>query len=173
MGRGRRGGGSIPTISGGGHFVDLGSHTLDLLDWLLGPVTHASGVATNRGGRYPAEDLVTAALTFRSGVQGVGLWSYDSSRYTDEVEVVGTEGSLRFSCFAGEPLRLVTADGTEEIEAPYPEVVQLPLIQAVVDALTGVGASPSDGRSAVRTARVVDTLLSEYRDSHGITYPNP
>ena len=35
------------------------------------------------------------------------------------------------------------------------------------------GASASDGRSAVRTARVVDTLLSEYRDSHGITYPNP
>ena len=89
------------------------------------------------------------------------------------MEVVGTEGSLRFSCFAGEPLRLVTADGTEEIEAPYPEVVQLPLIQAVVDALTGVDASPSDGRSAVRTARVVDTLLSGYRDSHGITYPNP
>ena len=28
-----------PEISGGGHFVDLGSHTLDLLDWLLGPVT--------------------------------------------------------------------------------------------------------------------------------------
>ena len=41
-----------PEISGGGHFVDLGSHILDLLDWLLGPVTHAAGVATNRGGRY-------------------------------------------------------------------------------------------------------------------------
>ena len=38
-----------PEISGGGHFVDLGSHTLDLLDWLLGPVTHAAGIATNRG----------------------------------------------------------------------------------------------------------------------------
>jgi predicted dehydrogenase len=159
-----------PTVSGGGHFVDLASHTLDLLDWLLGPVTHASGVATNRGGRYPAEDLVTAALTFRSGVEGVGLWNYDSYQNTDDIEIVGTQGSLRFSCFAGEPLRLVTAEGTEEIEAPYPEVVQLPLIQAVVDALTGVGASPSDGRSAVRTARVVDTLLSGYRDSHGITY---
>jgi predicted dehydrogenase len=159
-----------PGISGGGHFVDLGSHTLDLLDWLLGPVTHVSGTATNRGGRYPAEDLVTAALSFRSGVEGVGLWNYDSSRYVDEVEVVGTAGSLRFSCFAEEPLRLVTARGVEEIEAPYPEVVQLPLIQTVVDALTGVGASPSDGLSAVRTARVIDTLLSAYRDRHGITF---
>ena len=42
-----------PEISGGGHFVDLGSHILDLLDWLLGPVTYAAGIATNRGGRYP------------------------------------------------------------------------------------------------------------------------
>ena len=54
-----------PEISGGGHFVDLGSHILDLLDWLLGPVTHAAGVATNRGGRYRAEDLVTGAFTLR------------------------------------------------------------------------------------------------------------
>lgn len=54
-----------PLISGGGHFVDLGSHTLDLLDWLLGPVTHTVGIATNRGAHYPAEDLVTGVFSFR------------------------------------------------------------------------------------------------------------
>lgn len=159
-----------PRISGGGHFVDLGSHTLDLLDWLLGPVTHVSGVATNRGGRYAAEDHVTAAFSFRSGAEGVGLWNYDSFQDVDLVEMTGTEGALSFSCFADEPLRLVTARGVEHIQAPYPAVVQLPLIQAVVDALTGRGASPSDGYSAVRTARVIDTLLAEYRQHHGITF---
>ena len=56
-----------PEISGGGHFVDLGSHVLDLLDWLLGPVTHVAGVATNRGGRYRAEDLVTGTFRFAFG----------------------------------------------------------------------------------------------------------
>jgi predicted dehydrogenase len=160
-----------PRISGGGHFVDLGSHTLDVLDWLLGPVTQASGVATNRGGRYAAEDHVTAAFSFRSGAEGVGLWNYDSFRHVDLVEVTGTEGALSFSCFADEPLRLVTALGVEHIDAPYPAVVQLPLIQAVVDALTGHGASPSDGYSALRTARVIDTLLAEYRQQHGNTNP--
>jgi len=159
-----------PTISGGGHFVHLGSHTLDLLDWLLGPVIGVSGVATNRGGRYRAEDHVTAVFSFASGVEGVGLWNYDSLQYTDQVEVTGTEGALRFSCFAGEPLRLITAGGVEHIDAPYPDIVQLPLIQAVVKALTGQGESPSDGRSAARTARVIDTLLSDYRQSHGITF---
>ena len=65
----------------------------------------------------------------------------------------------------------MTARGVEEVHAPNPQVVQLPLIQAVVDALTGRGKSPSDGRSAVRTARVIDTLLAPYRQSHGISFP--
>ena len=159
-----------PEISGGGHFVDLGSHILDLLDWLVGPVTRATGVASNRGGRYRAEDLVTGAFSFRSGVEGVGVWNYDSFQNKDQVEIIGTAGALRFSCFADEPLRLLTADGVEPIKAPYPETVQLPLIQTVVNALTGHGESPSDGHSAVRTARVIDALLSDYRDSHGINY---
>jgi predicted dehydrogenase len=159
-----------PEISGGGHFVDLGSHILDLLDWLLGPVTHAAGVAANRGGRYRAEDLVTGVFTFRSGVEGVGIWNYDSFQNKDQVEIIGTAGALRFSCFADEPLRLLTALGVEQIKAPYPETVQLPLIQTVVNALTGHGKSPSDGKTAVRTARVIDGLLSEYRESHGIRY---
>jgi predicted dehydrogenase len=159
-----------PEISGGGYFVDLGSHTLDLLDWLLGPVTRASGVATNRGGRYRAEDLVTATFSFCGGVEGVGIWNYDAFRYQDRVEIVGTAGVLTFSCFAEEPLRLLTADGVQHLDAPYPEPVQLPLIQTVVDALTGQGGSPSDGRSALRTARVIDGLLADYRAQHAISY---
>jgi 1,5-anhydro-D-fructose reductase (1,5-anhydro-D-mannitol-forming) len=65
-----------PEISGGGLFVDLGSHTLDLLDWFLGPVTHVSGVAANQGGYYDA----------------------DEGR--DEVETTGTAGRLRFPTLA-------------------------------------------------------------------------
>jgi predicted dehydrogenase len=159
-----------PEISGGGHFVDLGSHVLDLLDWLLGPVTYSAGVATNRGGRYRAEDLVTGVFSFRSGVEGVGVWNYDSCHEKDQVEITGTGGVLRFSCFGEEPLWLLTGSGVEQINAPYPETVQLPLIQTVVDALTGQGESPSNGHSALRTARVIDGLLADYRDRHGITY---
>jgi predicted dehydrogenase len=155
-----------PEISGGGYFVDLGSHILDLLDWLLGPVTYAAGIATNRGARYRAEDLVTGVFSFRSGVEGVGVWNYDSFQHIDQVEITGTAGALRFSCFAEEPLQLRTGRGVEQIEAPYPKTVQLPLIQTVVNALTGHGESPSTGQSAVRTARVIDALLSDYRESH-------
>jgi predicted dehydrogenase len=160
-----------PEVSGGGFFVDVGSHLLDLLDWLLGPVIEVAGSATNRAGRYPAEDLVTATFRFESGVAGVGLWDYDSSQTTDEVEITGTTGRLAFSCFADGPLRLVTDAGTELIPAPYPATVQLPLVQTVVDALTGHGHCPSTGQTALRTAEVIDTLLARYRADHAITFP--
>lgn len=152
-----------PEVSGGGLFMDLGSHILDLLDWLFGPIVEVTGAAANQAGRYPAEDLVTASFRFASGVQGVGLWCFSAALPLDEIEVVGTAGSLRFATFNGQPLKLTTAAGTEEVTAPYPETVQLPLIQTVVDALTGRGTCPSTGESALRTARVMDALLESYR----------
>ncbi len=156
-----------PEIAGGGLFVDLGSHTLDFLDLLLGPIAHASGSAARLDDRYPAEDTVVASWSFASGVQGVGLWAFDANESRDEVEIVGTSGSLRFSSFGQEPLSLTTASGMREIAAPYPVPVQLPLIQTVVDALLGTGECPSTGRSALRTARIVDTVLADFRRRSG------
>jgi predicted dehydrogenase len=161
-----------PETSGGGLFVDVGSHTLDLLDHLLGPVETVAGTAVNRAGRYPAEDHVAAAFSFASGVVGTGLWAFEAAADRDEVEIIGTAGSLAFSSFGEEPLLLRTAAGEERIDAPYPEVVQQPLIQTVVDELTGRGVSPSTGVSALRTARVVDDVLADYRAAHPSAGPS-
>jgi len=159
-----------PEVSGGGHFVDLASHTLDLLDHLLGPVARVTGYATRFGRVSPAEDVVSASFELESGALGTGLWSYSTAESRDEVRILGSAGSIEFSTFGQEPIRLVTADGERRIEAPYPETVQLPLIQTVVDELTGRGTCPSTGATAIRTARLVDTLLAEYRERHGIAF---
>ena len=65
----------VPEISGGGYFFDLASHQLDFLDFLLGPIAHASGHATNQAGLYRAEDAVTASFAFESGALGAGVWN--------------------------------------------------------------------------------------------------
>ena len=62
-----------PDLSGGGLFLDVGSHTLDILDFLLGPISEVKGAADNQAKAYPAEDLVTAQFVFASGVQGTGV----------------------------------------------------------------------------------------------------
>jgi len=159
-----------PEISGGGHFVDLASHTLDLLDHLLGPVAQVSGHATNRAGNGSAEDLVGAVFEHESGVVGTGLWCFAAHEKLDEVQLVGSLGTLSFSVFDEEPLELRRIDGQRSIPAPYPATVQQPLIQTVVDELLGRGRCPSTGTSALRTARVVDTILAGHRAAHGTTF---
>lgn len=130
-----------------------------------------SGYATRFGGATTAEDTVSATFELESGALGTGLWSYATEERRDEVRILGTAGSLQFSTFGEEPILLTTAGGTRRIDAPYPRpTVQQPLIQSVVDELTGRGTCPSTGRSALRTARVIDTLLEEYRAAHNLTF---
>src|SRR5262245_27820863 len=46
-----------PLVAGGGLFLDLASHCVDLLDFFAGPVADACGFALNTGGAYAAEDV--------------------------------------------------------------------------------------------------------------------
>ena len=39
----------VPEIAGGGKFLDLASHTLDFLDYLLGPIVQVKGLAAQPG----------------------------------------------------------------------------------------------------------------------------
>lgn len=153
----------LPDIAGkGGYFHDLASHQLDLLDYLLGPVTPAGGVAMNLGGHYACDDTVTAAWRHDTAVAGAGTWCFvagDGLR-AEDIEIVGSDGRIGFTAFSLDlPVRLQRGDHVEEFVLPPPEHVQLPLIQSVVDDLLGRGTCPSTGESAMRTARVMDRIL--------------
>jgi predicted dehydrogenase len=136
---------------------------LDLLDHLLGPITGVQGHATNQGGYFEAEDTVTMSFAFESGVRGVGSWCFVGPEWRDLTEIVGTKGTLGYSTFDADPVRLAAGDRTEEFAIPFPPHVQQPVIQTVVDALNGEGECPSTGESGARTSRVIDVVLEEYR----------
>ena len=154
-----------PQVAGGGLFVDLASHTLDLLDYVLGPITEAHGGAANQGGFYAAEDIVTASLAFASGARGTGLWCFTADHDEDVVEIIGSTGRVAFSTFDDRPVRLTHGGDAEEFVIPHPPHVQQPLIQTIVDQLRGQGRCVSTGESGARTNRVMDALLSGYRGS--------
>jgi len=152
-----------PEIAGGGLFVDLASHTLDLLDYVLGPITEAQGGAANQGGFYAAEDIVTASLAFTSGARGTGLWCFTADHDEDVVEIVGSTGRLTFATFDERPVLLTHGGEAEEFVIPHPPHVQQPLIQSIVDELRGHGHCVSTGESGARTNRVMDALLAGVR----------
>jgi predicted dehydrogenase len=149
----------VPEISGGGLFVDLASHTLDFLDFVFGPVISVKGYAANQEGRYEAEDIVTGAFQFESGVQGVGSWCFTAANKSDLTRIVGSKGEISFSTFDPLPILLQNAVGVTEFTIPYPQHIEQPLIQTVVDELNGCGVCPSTGETGARTSWVMDQML--------------
>ena len=149
----------IPEIAGGGRFVDLAAHQLDFLDFALGPIVDVKGLAGNQAGLFPAEDIVSSAFAFASGVQGTGIWCFTTFEEVDRTDIVGERGRISFSTFGNEPVALTTAEGETRFAIDNPLHIQQPLIQTIVDELMGVDQCPSTGASGARTDWVMDQML--------------
>jgi 1,5-anhydro-D-fructose reductase (1,5-anhydro-D-mannitol-forming) len=154
-------------VAGGGHFLDVGSHVLDLIDFLFGPLADVAGSAANLGGSCAVEDAVAMSFRVGDGVPGVAAWDFASAVTEDSFVVSGTEGRLTFSVFGNEPVQCENAAGLTLLERPNPPHVAQPLIQTVVDDLLGRGRCPSTGESARRTTQVMDTVLAGYYGGRG------
>ncbi|HEY8891475.1 MAG TPA: Gfo/Idh/MocA family oxidoreductase [Clostridium sp.] len=155
----------IPEISGGGEFLDLASHTLDVLDYILGPIIEVVGYADNQAKLYEAEDIVTASMSFASGVKGTGSWCFSSFCDYDMNEIVGSLGKISFSTFGKESILITTTTESTKVNIIKPVHIQQQLIQSIVNELNGLGVCPSKGESASRTTWVMDEILRNYRKS--------
>ena len=148
-------------IAGAGYFYDLASHQLDFLDFLFGEITEAIGKTENVAGLYEVEDIVDAKWKHKNGVVGTGHWEFASSSdvRTDEIGIIGSEGSIVFSTFDFTPI--VMKNKSEEVfTEKNPENIQYFLIKSIVDYLNGIGEYPvSDFQSGMRTNRAMDKIL--------------
>lgn len=152
-----------PELAGGGLFFDLASHTLDLFDFLLGPIKSVQGFASNQAGYYSAEDIVSGTYIFESGIHGVGNWCFTAFENVDINEIVGSKGKITFSTFGVEPIRLTTEQGTEEWSFEPPQHVHQPLVETIVADLTnGEGKCPSTGITGARTNWVMGEMVKNY-----------
>lgn len=150
-----------PEIAGGGYFYDLASHQLDFLDFALGPIKSVKGFKGNQAGIYEAEDLVTAAFEFESGVMGTGSWCFSSNEVSamDQTTIIGSKGQISYETFGAGKFFLETGNGEKEcFEYDLPNHIQHFLIQSIVDDILGEGSSPSTGVSAARTNWVMEEI---------------
>jgi predicted dehydrogenase len=153
-----------PDIAGGGYFYDLAPHQLDLLQDIFGVIIEARGICANRGGLYQAEDSVSACFQFENGLPGSGSWcfvAHESAR-EDRIELIGDQGSVSFSVFDYQPIKLHTSDGTESITVPNPPYVQYPLIKKVIEHLQGIGICECTSVSATPVNWALDRILGKF-----------
>jgi len=148
--------------SGGGLFMDLGSHALDIIDHIMGPLANLSGQAANLASNYAVEDNVAMQGQFAQGALFTGNWNFASAVSEDIIEITGTEARVALSAFGEKPIRRQTRTGSAEIPAPYCKPVHLGLVQTIVYEQLGRGTCPSTGVSALRTARWMDQVVEAY-----------
>lgn len=153
----------IPSISGGGYIYDLGSHQLDFIDYLFGPVERVSSLTLNIAGLYEPEDFISAGFSCRGNIAGNGVWYFTAPEHMKEevIEISGEKGKIKFSCFDFSPISLTLDKKTTQIENHRPEHVQYPFIQSVVEELLGKGKCPGSALSAARTSKLLDQIVNK------------
>lgn len=150
-----------PLLSGGGLFVDLGSHVLDLLDFWFGALDLKSCAAGNSSGRGEVADYAQACLT----APGQPLIELDfnfsnTSEHHDCLRILGEKGSLSFAVFNLEPLKCEFAPMPLEPEDNFfSEHVQQGLLENVMECLRGKAQPLATPQAALRTWKLMEMIL--------------
>ncbi len=82
-------------LDGGGALINQAIHTVDLVQWLFGPVTRVYGRTATRVHEIEVEDTAAAVLDFASGAIGTleaGTSIYPG--YARRLEITGSEGTV-------------------------------------------------------------------------------
>lgn len=140
-----------PAISGGGHVVDVGSHRLDMLVYLLGDPAVAHGFATNRLRHHPAENDTVIAYQTTSGVVVSAGFHFHTQPQRDVLEIFGSEGTITVDPFDGPTF---TLNGQEHrFETPIP--THLPFVQALVENYRGAAHRHVTGAAGAQATRIL------------------
>ena len=154
-----------PEVSGGGLFVDTGSHRVDIIHFLAGDMVDVRGHAAHLGKRAPAEDGVAFAFRLAdSGALGAAACHFEVSPLRrDRLEIVGTDGILLFDSFDDDFFTLQRADGTvERFIHPNPEPQHLPFIEALIRVYHGDPMDHVTGEEGLKTNRVLAQILGTF-----------
>jgi 1,5-anhydro-D-fructose reductase (1,5-anhydro-D-mannitol-forming) len=143
-----------PQQSGGGPLRDIGSHRIDLMNYLFGKPINAIGHMSTLVQPLEVEDNATVMIEYEGGVRGVVDVRWHSRVVRDEFRVRGTKGEIDLSPLNGP--ELVHPAGVERIAAP--ENVHYPCVEDFVNAIVHGILPRSYGGSALAAEWVMEQV---------------
>jgi UDP-N-acetyl-2-amino-2-deoxyglucuronate dehydrogenase len=159
------------SLDGGGALINQAVHTVDLLLWLFGDVTHVQARTSTALHAIEAEDTAVAILAFASGALGI-LQATTAAYpgYARRLEVTGSEGTviLEHDRIVAADLRHAPADlsanlaGDQNQSSSSAVVSDVRGHQAVfedfIQAIQHDRAPACDGREGRRSLALIETI---------------
>ena len=143
-----------PKQSGGGPLRDVGSHRIDLMNYLFGKPINAIGRMSTLVQPLEVEDNATVTIEYEGGVRGVVDVRWHSRVVRDEFRVRGTDGEIDLSPLNGP--ELVHPGGVESIAAPGN--LHYPCVEDFVNAIVHGILPRSYGESALAAEWVMEQV---------------
>jgi len=144
-----------PTMSGGGPLYDIGSHRIDVLNFLFGKPARVCGQVSNVVHQLAVEDSATVMIDYESGLRGVVDVRWHSRVDRDDFRIIGTEGEMVLSPLNGPRLQY---PGTEE-SWPTHRNLHYPCVANLVDAVQGIAPVAAPIEEAIVTDWVTEQVL--------------
>jgi 1,5-anhydro-D-fructose reductase (1,5-anhydro-D-mannitol-forming) len=120
-----------PALAGGGPLRDIGSHRIDLMNYLFGSPARSTIHLSKLVFELAVEDNATAMIEYTGGVRAMVDVRWHSRVQRDEFRVRGTDGELDLSPLNGPDLQY--PGGCERI--PAPQNLHFPCVADFVDAV--------------------------------------
>lgn len=149
-----------PEISGGGLFVDVVSHRIDLMVYLLGAPAETRGLTIQCDSDSRVEQAASIAVRFSGGVLCSVSGDFAAARSADRFVIAGTEGIIESPRLDGHSFHLLCAGQAQEqftfqpLAAPH-----LGLVRHIERVLAGQEANASSGEQGLLTDRILDAGL--------------
>ena len=100
-----------PARAGGGVLMDMGSHAIDLLSFLLGDASKVTAFISSRTARWEVEETATVVIQMRNGAHAIADVSFVVPHSGNMLEIYGTKGSI---LVGGGKIRTYINDSVQE-----------------------------------------------------------
>ena len=150
-----------PALAGGGPLFDIGSHRIDVLNFLFGEPQQVAAQLSNAVHVTAVEDGATVLIEYANKVRGIVDVRWNTRVKRDEFRIIGTDGEMDLTPLSGP--NLVYPGGREDL--PPHANLHFPCIQNFVAAVLDGAPLLASGESSLWTDWVTEQAVASSAQS--------
>ncbi len=150
-----------PAQAGGGPLFDIGSHRIDVLNFLFGEPRRVTGQLSNAVHALAVEDCATVMIEYANKARGIVDVRWNSHVRRDELRIIGTGGGMDLTPLSGSGL--VFPGGSEDL--PPHANFHFPSIENFVAAVLDGAPLMATGESSSWTDWVTEQAVASSAQS--------